>query len=141
MSFDTTGFRLFARCGWGGKAASHFRGALTMERNNLGMQDEDPQVLGQSYRGQIGTVILRSMGVSVNRTITGVTRDSSGVAVGNCLLDLYITGVDTLSQNGVSDASGNFTFFNPGSGPFYIVAYKVGAPDIAGTTVNTLVGV
>jgi hypothetical protein len=43
-----------------------------------------------------------------------------------------------LAQNGLSDALGNFTFDNPGSGPFYIVAYKVGSPDVAGTTVNTL---
>lgn len=141
MSFDTTEFRPFAKGCWGGKASTDFRGAITMERNNLGMQDEDPQVLGQNYRGQIGTVILRSMGVAVNRTVTGITRDSSGVATGNCAVHLILTDTDNVVQELVSDASGNFTFYNPGSGPFYIVAYKTGSPDIAGTTVNTLIGV
>ena len=131
MSF-VAGWRTFARSAWGPRCT--FRGLQQRDIND---------VTGTTVinRGQVGTVVYRSTGVYINRTVTGVTRDSSGVAVGNCSLDLYMTGADTLSQNGVSDASGNFTFFNPGSGPFYIVAYKVGAPDIAGTTVNTLVGV
>ena len=37
-----------------------------------------------------------------------------------------------------SDASGNFRFDDPGAGPFYVVQYKPGSPDVAGTTRNTL---
>jgi hypothetical protein len=35
-----------------------------------------------------------------------------------------------------SDASGNFVFFNPGSGPFRIISDKAG---VAGVTAETLV--
>ena len=130
MSFAPTAFRQFARGGFGGRAASHFRG----------LQAIDTQGRGQG-RGQVGTVVYRSPGVNKNNFITGVSRDSTGAPLGNCDLDLYITHVDVLAAQTTSDASGNFTFANPGSGPFYIVAYKTGSPDVAGTTVNTLVAV
>ena len=131
MSFTTGGWRTFARSG---RVSGDWRGLIQTDIND---------VTGTTVinRGQVGTVIYRSKGVYINRTITGVTRDSNGVALGNCAVHLILTDVDTIAQETSSDASGNFTFFNPGSGPFYIVAYKVGAPDIAGTTVNKLIGV
>ena len=76
-----------------------------------------------------------------NETISGVTRDSAGAALGACIVQLFRTPSDSAAQEIISDASGNFSFDNPGSGPFYIVAYKAGAPDLAGTTVNTIVAV
>jgi hypothetical protein len=72
-----------------------------------------------------------------NSALTGVTRDSTGAVLGTCEVVLYST-IDVVIGSQFSDASGNFSFLNPGTGPFYIVAYKPGAPDVAGTTVNTL---
>jgi hypothetical protein len=72
-----------------------------------------------------------------NSTLVGVTRDSTGAVLGNVEVVLYST-IDVVIGSQYSDASGNFSFQNPGTGPFYIVAYKTGAPDVAGTTVNTL---
>jgi hypothetical protein len=72
-----------------------------------------------------------------NTILGGVTRDSTGAAIGACNLDLFNLA-DQVVRSVVSDGSGNYQFVNPGSGPFYIVAYKAGAPDLAGTTVNTL---
>jgi hypothetical protein len=72
--------------------------------------------------------------------ITGVTRDSSGVAIGGVSVDLYLTTTDQKVDGTVSDGSGNFTIGATG-GPYYLVAYKQGAPDVAGTSVNTLTGV
>jgi hypothetical protein len=138
VSYVPQEWRPLARFGWGGKAASVFRGAVTMDRDEV-RSWHAPQTWGPSYRGHGGTVEFRYVGVSVNRSIIGVTRDSAGTAIGNCDLDLYMTHADTLAQQRTSDASGNFQFYNPGSGPYYIVAYKTGAPDLAGTTVNTLV--
>ena len=131
MSF-VAGWRTFARSAWGHRCT--FRGLQQTDIND---------VTGTTVinRGQVGTVVYRSTGVYINRTVTGVTRDSNGIALGNCDLHLILSGTDNIAQELTSDASGNFTFNNPGSGPFYIVAYKVGTPDIAGTTVNTLVGV
>jgi hypothetical protein len=73
-----------------------------------------------------------------NRAIVGVSRDSTGAALASCRVELFGTGSDQIIAETVSDAGGNFTFGNPGTGPFYIVAYKTGSPDVAGTTVNTL---
>ncbi len=128
MSF-APGWRTFARAGWGGRA--DFRGLLAIDNG---------QGRGQG-RGQVGTVVYRSPGGRANLSIAGVSRDSTGAALAGCTIHLMLTGPDILAQVTTSDAAGNFAFSNPGSGPFYIVAYKAGSPDVAGTTVNTLVAV
>lgn len=75
-------------------------------------------------------------------SITGVTRDSTGVALGSCVVDMFQTGGDIFVTTTTSDGSGNFTLATPNnSGTFYLVAYKPGSPDVAGTTVNTLTAV
>ena len=124
MSRDTTVWRPYSRMGWGGKAASHFRGLVSSP---------------DAPKGQVGTVVFRGSLSTTNVFITGVTRNSSGAILDNCTVNLFITGLDKVVQAVISDASGNFTFSNPGSGTFYIVAYKYGSPDVAGTTVNTLI--
>lgn len=133
MSFKPTDFRPLARSGFGVQRV--WRNA---SRDWPGPNDEVGNSTIFIRRGQLNAVIYRSLGITQNTKLTGVTRDSSGAPVGNCSLDLYLTGADMIAQQGASDSFGAFTFDNPGSGPFYIVAYKVGAPDIAGTTVNTL---
>lgn len=81
-------------------------------------------------------------------TISGVTKDSYGNALGSCVVDLFETSTDRLVQSVLSDpATGVYRFSSQGIGNetsvsrYYIVAYKAGSPDVAGTTVNTLVGV
>ena len=72
-------------------------------------------------------------------SITGVTRDSTGAVLGSCEVHLFQTGFDIEIAQTTSDGSGNFTFIiGNNAGYFYIVAYKAGSPDVAGTTVNTL---
>lgn len=75
------------------------------------------------------------------RFITGTTKDSTGAALGSCTVQLFRTADDSFQSEITSDGSGNFSFTSPGQFTYYIVAYKAGAPDVAGTTVNTLVGV
>lgn len=78
---------------------------------------------------------------SKSYVIAGVTRDGSGAALGNCVVKLFTTVDDIERYATVSDASGNFSFSVPSNGwAFYAVAYLAGAPDRAGTTVNTLAG-
>lgn len=73
--------------------------------------------------------------------ISGVTRDSAGSPLGSCSVQLYRTINDQVVEEVVSDGSGNYTFSPVGLGQlYYVVAYKQGSPDVAGTTVNTLVG-
>lgn len=74
--------------------------------------------------------------------IVGITRDSTGAVLGSCVVKLYRTSDDTLLQTTTSDAvTGAYEF--RGTSPVltqYGVSYKTGSPDVAGTTVNTLVG-
>ena len=82
--------------------------------------------------------------------ITGVTRNSSGVAIGNVSIEaLEAITANTSEPKGrlvgttISDANGNYSIevhADPAV-KFQIDAYKAGAPDVAGTTVNTLVPV
>jgi hypothetical protein len=75
-------------------------------------------------------------------SITGVTRDSAGAALGTCIVHLFETPTDIEVAQTTSDGSGNFTFtIGNNAGYFYIVAYKAGAPDVAGTSINTLIAV
>lgn len=71
-------------------------------------------------------------------TITGVTKNSAGTALGNCVVQLFRTKDDAILFETTSDGSGNYRFTIGEAGPFYVVAYLAGAPDVAGTTVNTL---
>jgi len=75
--------------------------------------------------------------------ISGVTRDSVGSILGSCVVELYETLTDLPLQKVTSDAvTGAFTFTAARYSPttHYIVAYKAGSPDQAGTTLNTLTG-
>lgn len=83
--------------------------------------------------------------------ITGVTKDSTGAALGTCAVDIYetVTSANPNEPKGrlvgstVSDAAGNYSvdvYAGPGA-TFRAVMYKAGAPDVAGVSVNTLVGV
>lgn len=74
--------------------------------------------------------------------ISGITKDSLGVALPACTVSLFRTSDNLFIQSVVSDGSGNYSFPGVGCGEtYYVVAYKAGSPDVAGTTINTLVGV
>lgn len=74
-------------------------------------------------------------------TISGVTRDSNSAILGNCTLDLFRTSTDVLVERTTSDANGYYCFKGPARNTtHYVVAYKAGSPDVAGTTVSTLIG-
>lgn len=74
-------------------------------------------------------------------SISGVTKDSTGAALGNCTVHLIGTTDDRLYDQITSNASGVFEFRSASpKQKFYLVAYKEGGTDVAGTTVNTLVG-
>ncbi len=74
-----------------------------------------------------------------NATITGITKDSTGATLAACQVQLFRTVDDAFIQEVASDGVGAYVLTPTVSGPFYIVAYKAGSPDVAGTSVNTLV--
>lgn len=94
--------------------------------------------VGGRYAGA-GRLVFRSPKFStINPRITGITKDSTGAVLGSCVVQLFRTVDDRFMFEAVSDGVGAYELTALGSGPFYIVAYKAGAPDVAGTTVNTL---
>lgn len=74
-----------------------------------------------------------------NTSLTGFTRDSAGTPLASCTVYLFHAGDESFVAVTTSDGSGAYTF-SPlaDAGPFFIVAYKAGSPDVEGTTVNTL---
>ena len=72
-------------------------------------------------------------------TMAGVTRDSAGAALASCVVDLFEAGSDIWQQQTTSDGSGNFSFTIGGnSANYFLRAYKVGSPDLAGTSTDKL---
>lgn len=94
------------------------------------------------WRGQVGTVFYRSRGNQIIHTLSGITKDSAGAVLAGCTVDMFRTLDDVLVDRATSDGAGVYTIpvSGPG-GPFYLVAYKAGAPDVAGTSVNTLIAI
>lgn len=77
----------------------------------------------------------------LNLSLTGITRDYIGAVLASCVVLLFQTADNVFVGQTASDGSGNYSFtMSRGQGPFYAVAYKTGAPDVAGSTVNTLQG-
>jgi hypothetical protein len=75
------------------------------------------------------------------KKIIGTCRDSTGAALGSCVVQGFRTSDDTYAGQLTCDSGGYFEFCTPYTQAHYLVAYKAGSPDVAGTTVNTLVGV
>lgn len=76
----------------------------------------------------------------LSRDIRGVTRDSGGNVLGNCAVKCYDTLTDVVIFSTTSDGNGNFAGTVPNDSQHYLVAYKTGTPDVAGSSVNTLTG-
>jgi hypothetical protein len=77
----------------------------------------------------------------VQVAISGITRDAAGAVLPNCAVRLFRTRDDLEIDQTTSDASGYYEFRSAiPVEQYYAVAYLTGAPDVAGTTVNTLVG-
>lgn len=73
--------------------------------------------------------------------VIGITKDRAGLPLGGCVVHLFRTADDVKVAATVSDGAGVFSFAVPAGVAHYAVAYLAGSPDVAGTTVNTLVGV
>lgn len=79
-------------------------------------------------------------GTSLSRFIKGYTKDSGAVAIANATVQAFRTSDDFYLGQDVSRDDGSYTCpTDVAAGTAcYLVAYKAGAPDVAGTTVNTI---
>jgi hypothetical protein len=78
---------------------------------------------------------------SKNAQILGVTKDETGATAGGYTVQCFVTATGVRFSLSTSDGSGNYAVSAPVGVACFCVSYKVGSPDKAGTTVNTLVGV
>ena len=79
-------------------------------------------------------------GSQSRQKIRGFTRDANGAVLGLCVVQLFLTANDQFVRELTSDPGGYFEACSEYAGQgHYIVAYLAGTPDVAGTTVNTLV--
>lgn len=71
--------------------------------------------------------------------LRGVTRDSTGAPLGSCIVQGFVTATDAYVGQCTSDSGGYYELPTSHAGAqHYIVAYRAGSPDVAGTSVNTL---
>jgi hypothetical protein len=84
---------------------------------------------------------FRSVGGRLNQTLSGQTLDSTGAVLAGVSVMIFRTENKSFVGETVSDGAGQWTISMNLGGPFFAVSYKAGAPDVAGTTVNTLIPV
>lgn len=81
----------------------------------------------------------RKYGGQQMKKLQGITRDSAGAVLGGAEVHAFLTASDQFFRQVTSDAGGYFDLGSEYAGVnHYLVAYKAGSPDVAGTTVNTL---
>ena len=73
--------------------------------------------------------------------IMGVCKDSNGATVSGAVVQGFLTATDTFVRETTCGSLGEYELGTEyPSTNHYLVAYRAGSPDIAGTTVNTLQG-
>lgn len=79
-------------------------------------------------------------GTSISRFIRGTCVDSGGTAVANAIVQGFVTATDAYVGQDVTRDDGSYILATDTAAgtQHYLVAYKPGSPDVAGTTVNTL---
>lgn len=109
---------------------------LGAEMAPLGLGQEATTV-GGSY--EYPYKILAADGAASGYHFCGTTRDSAGAALGTCVVQGFATANDAYLGECTSGPTGEYCLTVASTQASYLVAYKAGAPDVAGTTVNTLV--
>lgn len=101
-----------------------------------GFQDSFDQTLAR------WDVELSQVGGQQALKLRGTSRDSSGNPLANAIIRGYVTSTNAYEGQVTSDNGGYFELpCSAGAVAHYLVAFKAGSPDIAGTTDNTLIPV
>lgn len=70
--------------------------------------------------------------------LSGVSRDGTGATLASCQVLVFSTVNKEFIAETTSDGSGNWSVYVTRGWPFFLVEYKAGSPDVAGTSVNTI---
>jgi phage baseplate assembly protein gpV len=76
-----------------------------------------------------------------NPFINGIAKDATGAPLEGATIRCHRVEDGALVATTISAADGTWTVRPSVPGTFYIVAYKTGSPDVAGTTLQTLLQV
>ena len=77
----------------------------------------------------------------VTYTIDGYTKDSAGAIIPSASVFLFRTDTKAYVSATTSDLGGYYTFtVDNNTVEYFLVGYKDGSPDLAGTTIKTVVG-
>ena len=91
-------------------------------------------LIGQQYDI---TAWNKDLGQSNNRMV-GTSYDNTGTALGGCTVKVFTTVDNLLVATTTSDAFGNWVVYPSAQGPYYIVEYRAGPPNVFGTSDITL---
>lgn len=79
-------------------------------------------------------------GTQTQKFIMGTTKDANSNIIGGAVVQSFVTSTDAYVSETTSDGNGRYESPTTNVGvAHYLVAYIVGAPDRAGTTVDTLI--
>jgi len=130
---------------WGHGAAAAERpwqdGALWPMSRFAGMAGDMSNQVNGTYGGAWGTIAQDFAGGQQAKKLIGTTLDSAGAPLGSCVVEAFTTADDVKQGSVTSDTAGYYALCTFKTTAHYIVAYKAGAPDVAGTTLNTLIPV
>lgn len=84
--------------------------------------------------------IVPNAGTQTTKFIKGTCLDQFSAPIAGAIVQGFVTATDTYVGEVTSRLDGSYDLgtANLASTPHYLVAYKPGAPDLAGTTVNTI---
>lgn len=83
-----------------------------------------------------------SLGLSGHRSpyfLTGICKDASDNVIGGATVQAFITSTDAYAGEAITDDRGVYQVGLDTNVAHYLVAYYPGAPDKAGSSVNTLI--
>lgn len=84
---------------------------------------------------------IEGAGSQAQKKFKGNTLDKNGARLGNCTVRGFRTSDNLFTCIVVSDPGGYYELCVAYTDAHFIVAYKSGSPDRAGTTINTLIPV
>ena len=82
-----------------------------------------------------------TISIGETKTVTATLLDASGNPLGSCIVQGFTNIDDAFQGQCTSDTAGYYEFCTARTDAHYLVCYKAGAPDVAGTSVNTLIPV
>lgn len=99
------------------------------------------QDMGSDTPGEYEPWRRGNQGCNTLKYIMGQCKDANNAVVSGATVQGFLTATDAFVRETQADANGNYELGTeyPGQN-HYLVAYRAGAPDAAGTTVNTLQG-